>query len=400
MDETPINTSSADHSLQNLSARKCSLTKCYGTFSDNTLLCSSCNRHVHYKCSQLPLYQIQSFLVNKRNMKHFNCYNCVVVPKELSEICTAETSEALKIEILEKDVSDRNRIIKLLEEKESKLTQTIDILRSRIIKMKEKSIDMCTVEFLNERIQENLNELGSVIKTSIMNEIEHSLKKVENEVREVKQSYADATKGLAPKGAPCTDNLKEIVKEARYAELSESRDQHHRVKNIIIHRVAENDLEQSSDADKDFVMKLVEDIKIPPPTIKSVTRIGQQDDSKKRPIKVVLSSEKEKSSILRNLSGLKNKESYNGISVTEDLTIAERSIFKQWSERAKDQNRKEPDDSNFVWRVRGDSKKRISPQEASQTEATINKLTKKDKKPNKNRKTQKNKNNKNNTKIK
>ena len=42
---------------------------------------------------------------------------------------------------------------------------------------------------------------------------------------------------------------------------------------------------------------------------------------------------------------------YEEISVTEDYTLSERSIIKEWAQKAKQRNAKEPSDSNIVWRV-------------------------------------------------
>ena len=56
---------------------------------------------------------------------------------------------------------------------------------------------------------------------------------------------------------------------------------------------------------------------------------------------------------LRNLSVLKGNSLYKGVSVTEDLTQTERSVLKEWTEKAKDLNL---DDTDWLHRVRGDSK--------------------------------------------
>jgi len=56
---------------------------------------------------------------------------------------------------------------------------------------------------------------------------------------------------------------------------------------------------------------------------------------------------------VNNLSVLKNIEEYKKISITEDLTLAERSLFKEWSAKAQENNESEPEESNLVWRVRG-----------------------------------------------
>ena len=123
----------------------------------------------------------------------------------------------------------------------------------------------------------------------------------------------------------------------RYKEIKERRDHDQRQSNVIIHGVAECS-EKKEDGDNKFVETLVKTIKISTPTIKSISRIGAEAVDKKRPIKVVLGSEKEKMTFLRNLSPLKGNKRYEGVSVTEDLTPTERSVLKEWTDKAKDLN--------------------------------------------------------------
>ena len=80
------------------------------------------------------------------------------------------------------------------------------------------------------------------------------------------------------------------------------------------------------------------------------------DPTKKRPIKVVFNTEAEKNKIMENLKELKGQEKFRGMSITDDYTLAERQIIKEYSDKAKDYNNKEPQDSDYVWRVRGSPK--------------------------------------------
>ena len=89
---------------------------------------------------------------------------------------------------------------------------------------------------------------------------------------------------------------------------------------------------------------------------KSVVRIGRADPTKKRPIKVAMENEEDKNKIISSLRNLKGQAAYQKISVSDDYTIAERQSIKEYSDKAKDNNAKEPVDSRFVWRVRGNPK--------------------------------------------
>ena len=66
-----------------------------------------------------------------------------------------------------------------------------------------------------------------------------------------------------------------------------------------------------------------------------------------------MNTEDEGNRILSNLRNLKYIPEYKTISVTEDYTITERRMIKDWSGKVKEKNKNESPDSKFVWRVRG-----------------------------------------------
>ena len=113
--------------------------------------------------------------------------------------------------------------------------------------------------------------------------------------------------------------------------------------------------ENKDEQDKNFVNKFLADIETPvKPT--SVKRIGQESEDKLRPIKLTLSTVKDKATILQNLSKLKGMTDYQRVRVTEDYTIAERELIKSKVKEAKERNEAEPTDSSIVWVVRGSPK--------------------------------------------
>jgi len=72
-------------------------------------------------------------------------------------------------------------------------------------------------------------------------------------------------------------------------------------------------------------------------------------------LKIVLKEHGDKRSIFSKLKNLKGKENYQGISGSEDFTVAKRNVIKSWTERAKERNKKEGS-SNIIYRVRGSPK--------------------------------------------
>ena len=87
----------------------------------------------------------------------------------------------------------------------------------------------------------------------------------------------------------------------------------------------------------------------------SITRLGQRNESKSRPIKVELSSQNEKQMVMNNLIKLKNAvDQFKKISVTADYTIEERAVISnKVAERHKTETEGE---GKYIWKVRGTPK--------------------------------------------
>ena len=99
---------------------------------------------------------------------------------------------------------------------------------------------------------------------------------------------------------------------------------------------------------KRFINPFIDTIKVAT-TFKSVLRLGKARPSKNRPIMVVFEKEEEKDKIMNSLKHLKDNEIYKGLSVTEDLTLTDREIIREWKERAKIAN----DQETAVWHADG-----------------------------------------------
>ena len=105
--------------------------------------------------------------------------------------------------------------------------------------------------------------------------------------------------------------------------------------------------ENSEVGDDQFVRELSKDAGVDL-NIKFLTRIGVKTEGKIRPIKVVLESGHERYLLLKNLINLREKPKFEQISIKEDLTPFERSIIRDWTDRANERNLKEPKDSTIV----------------------------------------------------
>ena len=87
-----------------------------------------------------------------------------------------------------------------------------------------------------------------------------------------------------------------------------------------------------------------------------IERIGKAVEDKNRPIKVTFNNASEKEKVMNNLPNLIGKHDFKGISIKEDLTLNERMMIKEFVNKAKEENAKEPSDTKYIWFVRGSRK--------------------------------------------
>ena len=62
---------------------------------------------------------------------------------------------------------------------------------------------------------------------------------------------------------------------------------------------------------------------------------------------------------MKSLSNLKGKNEYQGLRITDDYTMNERTLIRKLSEQEKQKNIQEGPNADFYWRVRGSSKNRF-----------------------------------------
>ena len=146
-----------------------------------------------------------------------------------------------------------------------------------------------------------------------------------------------------------TENYRSLMMSTRNEELAEQREKRERACNIIVHgREENNDLQP----DNHFIQRLLQNIdeNVSP---KQIVRIGRSEG--RRPIKVILESEADKDQIMENLRNLKGIATYKGISITEDYTLSERKMIKEFNDKARERTYHEEED--YEWRLRGTPKK-------------------------------------------
>ena len=145
------------------------------------------------------------------------------------------------------------------------------------------------------------------------------------------------------------------MRDARNEEKIEEGEKQRRAKNIIIHGAEEIGLnpEEIKKEDAQYVKQIFQKLGTTCEPV-MITRLGEPNESKSRPLKLVMKTGEDKTMVMRNLGRLKGTERYFGkISVKDDYTTMEREEIKLLSERAKKLNNENPEK---IFKVRGNSK--------------------------------------------
>ena len=379
---------------------------------DKKLTCDKCLKFFHYRCTGLPVFQIHHFLT--KNYRKFRCEGCTKVPEHLKAIIPIpppanQTKQVLELEKKVKDkqmevdaLIETNRLLqaKIKEltssnanslkdcekekEKNSKLQADAKKLEGSI-----KSYDEVQIAALNEQntstdsancgdtlssltriMGEKFEEIQSNLKSVILTEVSKNNLQLEEKINaavQLNKSYADTvtnTMTSTSSGAPTTVtqvDFRAVMREERNSQLADETDKRMRACNFIVHGCVEanGEIPERKENDKNFIDALFVDIGIEA-TYKAMHRLGKIDETSneaaKRPIKVVMQNETDKDLVMARLNQLKGKEKYKGISITEDHSIADRKIIKEWAEKATAANANEPAESLYEWKVRGSPK--------------------------------------------
>ena len=142
-------------------------------------------------------------------------------------------------------------------------------------------------------------------------------------------------------------NIRDIMRQSKNEEMQEEAEKRRRDCNSAVHGVDPN-VEPS-----EYIDNLIKNLSIGAVKPKSVKRVG---NGEKKPLIITFRNSDEKSKFMSSLNGLKGKNEYKSIHITDDYTINERNLIRQLSEQAKQKNIEEGSSNIFSWRVRGSSK--------------------------------------------
>ena len=87
--------------------------------------CSQCKSKFHYRCTDLPPYQIARFMM--QGYRKYTCEGCVDIPKDLPNKCRRDTRITLRTKHCEGDI-EKDNIVEILKrdvDEKSNATQTL-----------------------------------------------------------------------------------------------------------------------------------------------------------------------------------------------------------------------------------------------------------------------------------
>ena len=106
---------------------QCTENTCMSDSDENKFECASCKRHVHYRCTSLPLYQIQHF--KTRSYRNYICITCTQVPEYLKNIVP---NEILTSTLQTNEITELRTVLKQKEIEVEVLAETNRKLNKRI----------------------------------------------------------------------------------------------------------------------------------------------------------------------------------------------------------------------------------------------------------------------------
>ena len=375
--------------------RKCTINSCENNLKQHCLICQKCKRKVHYKCTLLPLYQLQQYVNFGTDYRKFTCVNCIEIQSDLVEIISEQSNSE---EELKQELEKQRQLIKSYENELKKLKDALKLYENDDVNnpSKKRKINQESKELIaqNERLSDEITQLreeSTNLKSRLeetqselwhsdppcdhdrlledikyamnnqFNEMERKFTKtVEQKIEakqredqsEMKASFADTIKKNLNEGT-----IENAIRDSVNNELVQETEKKKREKNLVIHGIVERkgtDAE-NEEHDKTFIASLLQILGTDVKPVK-IIRLGSNGfgSNNKRPVKLIMQSTEDKDQIMCRLVNLKNaEEQYKAISVKDDYTLEERDLIRHWVKKAEEKNKKE---NTTEWKVRGTPK--------------------------------------------
>ena len=306
-------------SSSNVQITPCSNALCESSTNTNMIRCSCCLKFVCELCSQVQIQKLKPSM-EKCNSLYFVCSKC-------NEGTSTNVS------------NEKNSI------SSPKKTQTNDILSEQMIDSKLSNFGAEILSSVGKMVEDKLSALGN------------QLQGIEKLPESINQNYINFAEALKTNATPSASvDFKKIINDTKNSELVQEKERKMRAMNVIIHGVSESDSNAKDDDDAVYIDGFLGVLGVNAKPA-SIVRLGKKVPNKTRPLKMKMSSEDDKTSIMSRLSNLKGAdEKFCKISVTDDYTPDEREEIRRFVDDAKAANTNEGADSKYIWKVRGDPK--------------------------------------------
>ena len=307
---------------------------------DFALACEVCDNWFHISCEEVSEDEY-SFLKDHKSIVHWYCKSC---NKSVVNTIKLFSGLKLKVEGLEENVSLLTKKLECFTEGKlpENLSKAIDTKATETLTKFDSLKDSLQTEILS--LKDQVSKTETKLETAIEAKLVESVSRLQ---KDLEPTWATiASKEVNAKFESVTRDVTQVqsVLEETRMKANEERERESRSNNVIIYRFPEIDnKDERVKADKAFCLELfnsVLEVEVGESDFKCF-RIGKRD-SNNRPLMVQCREKTLKNKIMESLHKLRNAESkFKNISVTHDLTLAERTECKKLVEDAKKKQNEE-----------------------------------------------------------
>ena len=268
----------------------------------------------------------------KRKRDDFNDNNEEVLLNKVSELN----------EIIAKQNKELNEIREQLAEREYEHTESTTIDQQNVPKTETETL-MKNLETIIERKMNKIEERF----VSIEEKLELDIQK-QKEKEKAAPSYSSVLTKDIEKQKQIIGN---VITAAKNTEKVQETERQRRENNVVIHGAKLN----TGESDEQFVGNFLKTIGVST-NPSSIARLGQKNNEKIQPLKLIMKTYECKSQIMSRLSNLKNaEERFRTLSIRDDHTFEERQLIKEWSTKTKSMN-DGVTNNQYFYKLRGSPK--------------------------------------------
>lgn len=298
-----------------------------GSTPPDSIICSSCSLTFHPKCVQLLPTDIDYI---KDVCKKWQCSACLQVGRKHRSGSVTSGSSKQQISDGRGPTIDEqfNRLFSELSDiKSMQRSMGVDISRINEDISRINDSQAQVISEMNARCASLQNEIEScsavlVGHTDLLNEHSTTVSNLSTRLVNI-EAELRAMKSNTGGNASASSEMDEVV--------SEIAERQRRARNVMIFGVAEaqgGGAEERKAADRQFVTTLFSFLGSNA-TVLKVLRVGTFTHDKKRPLKVVVSSEGDVLNIIRGAGILRGNDDYRGVSVSFDRTPRQIVQYKE-----------------------------------------------------------------------